>query len=174
MEQKPNVIVSQTINQTICVYASYCNYFQRKIYQNYNAMKNAAFEIYKKTRQYLNATKSHRKILLEDLDGPSGMSDSLLTLILRHDGIDFQPQFNNPILRNGFITLRINNSFRHMICVKNGYAIDSIGSRVYPYHGKIIGYNSFKVENCFDLDAVEDKTIHNFNFGGEINTSSED
>lgn len=45
-------------------------------------------------------------------------------------------------IENGFVSIRVKKPFEfaHMICIKNGWAIDSIGSQVYEWKGQCLGY----------------------------------
>jgi hypothetical protein len=66
-------------------------------------------------------------------------------------------------LQNGFINVQCTVgklTFFHMLCVKNGYLIDSINSRVYRFNGKLVGYTKYIYVAIYDLDQVPDPVVH--------------
>jgi hypothetical protein len=100
-------------------------------------------------------TDEQRDITWGHLVGPRGISADLLFGLLRTtQEVGFiVPVSEHRKVKNGFMVLQIDNLFLHMVALRDGWLIDSIGARVYKYTGVIKYYSSILITSLYDLDA---------------------
>jgi len=164
---KPLCLVSQSVTQVICVYASYTNFFQISNYPQ------REFEV--DFRDYYNnlpstqrRSESQRQQMIKNLIDGMGYSWDVLKLMLHRCEQHFQELSNIPSVKfaqflkaiyNGFIQIKCERNrvkFFHCLTIKNGYLIDSIGGEVYLWDGNIKYYDSYEFVSAIDCDAYSD------------------
>lgn len=164
---KPRCIKSQKIHEVTCVYNSYCNFYETA--EVSQSMWTDQFkEYWQSLPSTIALTQAQKVNRLKAMIGPGGYTPDVLKMQLRRINQHFLEKHNVPMndfpsfvknIDNGFISITVVKPFRfaHMVCVKDGYLIDSIGSQVYPWRGDIKGYKEWSFSSAIDCDQ---ETIH--------------
>jgi len=179
MNRKPEMCRKQHLTDVTCVYNSYCNFYQLKLFSQ--KQFEDTFKIYWEnlpSTQRMSAERQQSNI--KAFIGASGYSADVLKLMLHARNQQFRELGNYDLsvnfqqfvldLTNGFLMIHINpkkpGGFRHTVCVKNGYLMDPIGGKIYPWKGKIEHYGSVPIEiyNAIDCDQA---TVHQLAKAGE-------
>lgn len=149
----PTVVTKQSCSETVCTIASINNFLQEEV-ADLQTLKAHA-------EKYMN------KGILQSLFGSAGVSpDVAFSFLQREKGYSYNPvkpdQYST--VANGWISANVGKSktsaFPHSIAIKNGYVVDSIGGRVYPWKGVIEGYaytNIGFVRELIDSTAKKQK-----------------
>lgn len=161
---KPKVIVSQKFDDVVCVWASW-----RNLFPDDNISLSEFKDEYRLTIKQRHPTwtdVSIKKFMLE-LINSRGISGDCTGLMLKHGGIEYRKisGFDTKglrLIKNGFIHMTINNAFNHVVCIKNGWVIDSIDSVVYQWRGNIWHYSKVLLTMGQDLDKspiIEERSL---------------
>jgi len=177
----PKILVTQGLNEVICVYASYCNFYQKLItetqfYNLFRAALNAS-------PNYMRKSKDAKADQLREMKGKGGYSGAVLTLIFNHKHTPYaRVGLGDECakIKNGFVSAKVSYGegyatleFFHMFAIRNGYLLDSLqwvgpdneikrGLDPYKWNGIIQGYNNFIISSAIDMDKktkVEKRTI---------------
>lgn len=169
---KPICLVSQSVTQVICVYASYTNFYQLVNYPQ------REFEVdfrdyYNNLPSTLRRSELQRAQMIKNLINNLGYSWDVLKLMLHRCKQSFQELSNIPshkfaaflkAINNGFIQIKCEKSglpFFHCLTVKNGFLIDSIGAEVYPWNGNLKYYDSYEYVTAIDCDYSSEYHLFN-------------
>lgn len=159
MTAKPRCVISQTDRQTICSFASYCNYFGYDTITYEDFVERFKVEYFPNCRSFQSCkTLDARRKMLETFIGKHGISSDVIKIMFAQDGITYatQPLDTLQQIKNGFLGLMINDSYRHMVCIKNGWVIDSINAQVYRWAGRIKNtantYRKYSVMWAMNMD----------------------
>ena len=144
---KPSVITRQTQEQVICMMAAVNNVCQDEIYSSFTRFKSDARAAWLKGTWKPGKTNAERseaskEMMLSNLFGGGGVSGHLICPVLKNIGVNCIPGITKDdcaFITNGIIVCRMKEGFLHAIAIRNGWAIDSIGSKVYKWNGKIKG-----------------------------------
>ena len=93
------------------------------------------------------------------LIGEAGYTSDVLKLQLKRMDRPFRElytidaNFNSSLraLRNAFVVIRVDASYHHMVCIKNGYVMDSLCGQPYVWHGLIEGYRDYEFVSFIEL-----------------------
>jgi len=152
--------------EVTCVYNSYCNFYQISELSE-TQWRQVFVEYWNGLPSTKRLTQNQRNERLNMLIGPSGYVVDVLKMFLRYRGQIFQERHNTPdnnfnsfvlAIDNGFLNIKVTKPyvFNHCVAIKNGYLVDSIGSKVYPWKGVIKGYGKYSLTSAIDTDLATD------------------
>jgi len=164
MNTKPKVIKKQTLQQVICVYCAYCNFYQITNI-SYDKFILEFKEYWNNLPSTLRLSEKQRNYRINALIGEAGLTVDVLKMMLRFNNQNFVEMWNAPQNRfaefvlnitNGFIAIKVKKpfTFQHEVCVKNGYLIDSIGGKVFLWKGKFDYYQKWEFVSAIDCDQA--------------------
>lgn len=139
----PRVISTQKYNDVTCTMCAYNNWMQVEVFESFERWTNTL----KQCWLYgpgSKRTPAVQKLMLQNLIGSKGISGDLLMLYLGVKESTFY-QVKKELIReitSGFIFLQIDHNIIHVVCVKDGYLIDSIYGQPYLWTGIVFGYTS--------------------------------
>jgi hypothetical protein len=166
----PKVIQPQLRSQVFCPWASFCNLFQRKIY-DYKTYMIEFDHLLRYYAGYSGLDEENIKICdreIQKMVKPNNLNaeidDQSRVLIAYHKftfpmrSVMMNPKRAKPDIINGFIYfIDPSNGTNHAIAIRNRYAVDSFGL-VYPWNGFIMkkeGRNYVIDPQCTIITAVE-------------------
>lgn len=168
--KKPTLMQNQRHTEVTCVFCSYCNFYQLEHFTERNFQQSFK-DYWNDLPSTLRLTPERRNQQINALIGNQGYSTDVLKMVLRYRGQQFVEMHNIPQvdfasfvsnLDNGFISILAKYrglTFRHCICVKNGYLMDSIGSQIYLWRGVIKNYASYEFISAIDCDQATEAQI---------------
>jgi len=167
---RPHCLVSQSVTQVICVYASYTNFYEIQGYSK-EEFEVDFREYYNYLPSTLRRSESQRQQMIKNLINHLGYSWDVLKLMLHRCKQNFQELSNIPSVKfaqflkaifNGFIQIKCERNrlkFFHCLTIKNGYLIDSIGGEVYPWNGYLKYYDAYDYVTAIDCDCFSDAQL---------------
>lgn len=149
MEIKPRRICSQKVNQATCVYCTFHNILQEKIYSSPCQFLSAFESI---------STQKGLKIPNNYWD-KDGITSDTLKLLLSERGYYIKKKRTRIDVLNGWAEFELvynGCTFLHAVAICNGYLIDSIqiptnGDGVYVWNGHVYGYTKEKMVALYEI-----------------------
>lgn len=147
----------QRIDEVTCVYCAYCNFYGLQIRESEFREDFIAY-----WRQLPSVVGRNPRVVaqrLSGLIGAAGYTSDVLKLQLKRLGKTFRELYEmdanfNPslcALRNAFVVIRVDASYHHMVCIKDGYVMDSLHGQPYLWHCVAEGYRHYAFVSFIEL-----------------------
>lgn len=159
---------TQLETQVSCLYNSWCNFYELSDYSNSSFLEDIKIGL-EKSEKYRNANINRKKFMMNDIVNNTGYAFPSLIYLLNNleKTYEYFNQTNHPFsnvtrfandITNGFLYLDIISKsgfkYKHAVCIRNGFLIDSIYQKAYLWKGKFYGYRNTKIEYAIDLDSI--------------------
>lgn len=153
MDTKPERISKQGIYQTKCVYCTFNNIFQKKVFSSPCRFLNAFEQI----------SKKKKKPIPKNYWGRDGITSDTLRVLLEYYGFNIRKKRTKVDVLQGWAEFELSyqgNVFLHAVAIRDGYVIDSIAiptnrNGVYHWDGHLYGYDSEKMVALYEIEFIK-------------------